>query len=161
MFDPITSSDSIVVLTSSETTKGLQMANLAQFIPPVQLETTLELTKGEEGQFFKDTLANIEKIVDSMPKTYETDGQGYDAIAHLHYFLGSADIFLTEKDMEDQQLQAFGWICLDGDPNGGELGYVNLEEIFSVAIQGVHRFELDYHFEPKPLKEALKEKFER
>ena len=131
---------------------------LTKFVPPEQLKFTLELTKGEEGQYFKDVLANIEKIADSMPKTYETDGQGYDAIAHLHYFLGSADIYLTEKDMEDQQLQAFGWITFGGRDEG-ELGYINLEEIFDAVVQGQYRFELDYNFEPKPLKEALAEKY--
>ena len=45
-----------------------------------------------------------------MPKSYETEGQGKEAIVTLHYFTGSWDWYITEKDKEEEQLQAFGLV---------------------------------------------------
>lgn len=39
---------------------------------------------------------------------YEQDGKGEEAIVTLHYFRGGMDWFITEKDMEPEQHQAFG-----------------------------------------------------
>ena len=33
-----------------------------------------------------------------MPQPYETDGQGKAATAQLHYFVGSYDAYIVEKD---------------------------------------------------------------
>ncbi|CAM3834843.1 hypothetical protein VRRI112168_02265 [Vreelandella rituensis] len=49
------------------------------------------------------TLRQIQELantVSSMPVTYEQDGLGDQAIAYLHYFMGGADFFITEKDMK-------------------------------------------------------------
>lgn len=40
----------------------------------------------------------IAQIIETMPSSYETDGQGMAAIAHLHYFGGPGDWYITEKD---------------------------------------------------------------
>ncbi|MHB1531426.1 hypothetical protein [Acidithiobacillus sp.] len=48
-----------------------------------------------------------------MPKNYDTDGQGGDAVAFLHYFTGSWDWYITEKDVDSDdkgQIQAFGLV---------------------------------------------------
>ena len=47
--------------------------------------------------------------------------------------------------MEDEQLQAFGLADLFGD--GGELGYVSIEELKSVGA------EMDLYWTPKTLRE--------
>jgi hypothetical protein len=36
-----------------------------------------------------------------MPQTGETDGQGDKAVAHLHYFMGQFDFWITERDIGD------------------------------------------------------------
>lgn len=80
-----------------------------------------------------------------MPTTYETDGQGGDAIVWLHYFTPSGDWYITERDMEREQLQAFGKADLFGD--GGEIGYINLVELLECGA------ELDLHWSPEALKD--------
>lgn len=65
-----------------------------------------------------------------MDKTYEQDGKGEESIAYLHYFRGSADWYILEKDSEPEQFQAFGWADLGG---GGELGYISIIDLVQKA----------------------------
>lgn len=113
---------------------------LSRFVPESQLKTIFNLAGGEEGQYFKDKLDEIHRLVDSMPKTYGQDGLGDDAIAYMHYFIGGANWYITERDMEDEQHQAFGLADLFGD--GGEIGYISIEELKSVGA------ELDLYWNP-------------
>ena len=117
---------------------------LKNFISKQQLSSLEYLLKSEEKQYFKDKIDEIYTTVDTMPKTYETDGQGDKAIAYLHYFKNGIDFFVTEKDMEDEQLQAFGLVNMNGEM---ELGYISIKEILEL------NFELDLNFVPKKLKE--------
>ena len=116
------------------------------------------------------TLSNAQKTalasrIAKMPGTYETDGQGRAAIAHLRYFLPSAGSlggehsrrgvsagsspawYITERDKSaddgDGNAQAFGLADLFAD--GGELGYISIPELLE---NGAH---LDLSFTPKPL----------
>lgn len=117
---------------------------LKHFISQNQLALTLALTAGEEGEFFTQKLKEIEHTIDTMPKTYETDGQGYNATAYLRYFHSCGFYcYITERDIEEDQYQAFGYVNL----GSGELGYVSIEELIQ------NDFELDYHFTPTPLNE--------
>ena len=79
-----------------------------------------------------------------MPRGYEQDGKGDSAIAYLHYFTGSCDWYITERDTTDEQHQAFGLADLGYGP---ELGYISVQELIENGA------ELDLYFEPKPLKE--------
>jgi hypothetical protein len=120
---------------------------LGSFISEDQLYALREGLKGEEKQFFLDKVEEIKAIIAKMPKTGQTDGQGDKAIVYLHYFKGSADWYITEKDMiENEQFQAFGHADLFGD--GGELGYISIEELIQNGV------ELDLHWKPKTLAEA-------
>ncbi len=127
---------------------------LRPFVPPRQLKFMAECTGGEEGQFFKDKLVEMAGIIEKMPKTGETDSQGTDALVTLHYFYGSADWYITEKDMGcegeagNHQHQAYGYVNL-GDAYGAEFGYVSLPEVFTTPA------ELDLHWTPKPVKEVM------
>ena len=121
---------------------------LKRFINPRQLKFTLSLCKGEEGQFFIDKLAELQALITGMPKTYDQNGKGDNAIVYLHYFKNGADWFVTEKDMEEKQLQAFGLADIFRD--GGELGYISIEELLKNNV------ELDYHWTPKTLGEVRK-----
>ena len=118
---------------------------LRGFVPRVQLDTIGTLCRGEEGDFFRGKLIEYAKRVATMPKTYEQDGKGDDAVAYLHYFSGGCDWWITEKDMEAEQHQAFGLADLG---YGGEVGYVSLIELCGIAS-----IELDLHWTPKTLGE--------
>ena len=119
------------------------MQTLRRFIPAVQMQTIGDLCKGEEGEYFRDKLASVANLVATMPKTYEQDGMGDNAIVHLHYFTGGCDWYITERDMETVQHQAFGYTNLG---YGGELGYISLVELCQHPS-----VELDLHWTPKEL----------
>ncbi|MCK9551152.1 DUF2958 domain-containing protein [Aquamicrobium sp.] len=85
----------------------------------------------------------------SMPKTYEQDGKGDKAVAYLHYFHSSIDWYITEKDMEEEQLQAFGLVSFHGQCP--EIGYISIPELLDNDI------EIDLYFEPKTLCEIKKQ----
>jgi hypothetical protein len=119
--------------------------NLRGFINPHQLEVMGDGCRlREEKEFFIDKFHEMAKTVNDMPKTYETDGQGKEAVAHLHYFNSSWDWYITEKDMEDEQHQAFGLVVT---PHGHELGYISIVELVENGV------ELDLHFTPTVLKD--------
>lgn len=118
------------------------MPLLKQFIGKSQLSAIGMGIRGEEGQFFKDKLIEVANVIRAMPKTYGQDGMGDKAIAYLHYFKGGGDWHITEKDMEDEQLQAFGLANLG---YGGELGYINIQELIDAGV------ELDLHWTPKTI----------
>ena len=119
------------------------MKTLRGFVPANQMKVIGELYKGEEEEFFLAKLIEYARRVATMPQTYEQDGKGDDAIAYLHYFTGGCDWYITEKDIEAEQLQAFGYANLG---YGGEIGYISLVEICQHP-----RVELDLHFTPTKL----------
>jgi hypothetical protein len=100
--------------------------------------------KGEEKDFFHSKMDEMKKIFQNMPETYDQDGKGDQAIVYLHYFKGNCDWYITERDSESEQLQAFGYADLG---YGGELGYINIEELVKNGV------ELDLHWEEKTLGE--------
>ncbi len=114
------------------------MKTLQNFIGAEQLRVLLQLRKGEEGRHFEQVLTNISATIASMPKTYETDGQGYGAIAYLHYFTPSGDWWITERDTSDEQLQAFGYAWINGFDNA-EFGYISIKDLIE------HGAELDLY----------------
>lgn len=122
------------------------LAHLRRFIGPSQLRCMLEGARGEEGQFFREKLWEIYALTLSMPETYDQEELGENAIIHLHYFAGGqANWWITERDKEPVQHQAFGLADLFGD--GGELGYISIVEILQ------NRGELDLHWIPKTIKQ--------
>lgn len=136
--------------------RHLALASLESLRPWLGVNQHLcvrDALKGEEWQFFAEKISELLLLIEVMPKTYESDGQGKQAFAYLHYFAGgSANWYITEKDKgapgdgpEEFQSQAFGRADLFGD--GGELGYINIREI--VAAGG----ELDFYWTPKRLEE--------
>jgi hypothetical protein len=104
------------------------------------------LPGGEEAQYFFEKICALAALVTTMPKTYEQEGKGDQAIVSLHYFTRSCDWWITEKDMETSdepgQHQAFGLASLGYEP---ELGYISIVEILANGA------ELDFHFEPQTL----------
>ena len=119
---------------------------LRRFVSTQQLSVLGDACYGEERQWFIDTLVELADRIMTMPKTYEQDGKGDDAIVYLHYFKNNMDWYITEKDMEVEQIQAFGLADLGmGSP---ELGYISIEELTEYGA------ELDLHWTPKTLAEV-------
>jgi hypothetical protein len=121
---------------------------IGKFIPSRQLEFIGDLCRGEEKQFFFDKLCELEELICGMPQTYGQDGKGDDAIVYLHYFAGGAmNWWITEKDSEPAQNQAFGLADLG---YGGELGYISIMELCESKV------ELDLHWKPTRLGDIRK-----
>lgn len=117
---------------------------LQGFIGTDQRQVIGKLFTSCEKQFFYDKMVELAEVVSSMPVTYGTDGQGNQAVVHLHYFTGSCDWHITERDVEAKQLQAFGLADLG---YGGELGYISIVELLQCGA------ELDLYWTPKKLAE--------
>lgn len=116
---------------------------LQHFMSRSQWACILDGLQGEERRHFADLLRTYAQRIATMPKTYEQDGQGDEAIVYLHYFRGGADWYIIEKDSDPDQSgqhQAFGLADPFGD--GGELGYISIAELRQIGA------ELDLHFEP-------------
>ena len=95
---------------------------------------------------FNGVIDSLYETITTMPKTYEQDGKGDDAIAYLHYFNSGSDWYITEKDMGDEQVQAFGYAVLNGDTQNAELGYISIEELTRLGV------ELDFHYSKQTLR---------
>lgn len=119
---------------------------LKHFIGASQMAAVKSAMRGEERQHFVDKLAELAQLVSDMPKVYDQDGKGDEAIVYLHYFRGGSDWYITERDTSDEQLQAYGYAILNGDTQNAEMGYVSIKELIEAGV------ELDFYFDPKPLK---------
>ena len=108
--------------------------------------------RGEEAAGIAHVVLANAKVIDEMPKTYETDGQGKEAMVWLHYFKGGMDFHITEKDTGDdkdiRQHQAFGLANLG---YSGELGYVSIEELICNGV------EFDLYWTPVKLQDIKQE----
>ena len=150
---------------------GAAMLYLRDFIGKSQLACVASGMRGEERQYFYDKMVELAALIKAMPHTYQQDGLGENAIVSLHYFTRGCDWFITEKDMgcaddaagcrpgqshaagcRSAQHQAFGWADL-GDRQCAELGYISIVELLACGA------ELDFHFKPKTLAQAKKEKY--
>ena len=120
------------------------LLTIAPFIGRAQTQALRALCRqGEEKAFFRDLVMQWGRSIAAMPKTYEQDGKGLQAVAYLHYFLKGWDWYVTEKDASGGGLQAFG---LTAGPER-EMGYISLPEITRAGA------ELDLYWAPKPLAE--------
>lgn len=119
---------------------------LRRFIGREQLAALDILFFGEERQFFFDKVCKLRDFVANMPKTYEQEGKGESAIIYLHYFIGNCDWHITEKDSEEEQLQAFGIADLGYGP---EYGYISIQELLENGV------ELDFYYRPRTVAEQM------
>ena len=94
-------------------------------------------------------LSEIAAAIRHMPKTYEQDGMGEKAMAHLHYFIGGCDWYITERDVgcdgDEAQHQAFGMASMGYEP---EMGYISIAELIENGV------ELDLYFTPRTIAEC-------
>ena len=99
---------------------------------------------GSEQAHFRQLVQDWAARIAAMPKTYETDGQGLKAVAHLHYFTPAFDFYITEKDRSGGTQQAFGLACA----HEREIGYINIRQLVEAGA------ELDLYWTPKTLAET-------
>jgi hypothetical protein len=137
--------DEFLTLISQTSTAARR---LKQFISPAELKTIGNACKGAEGEFFMAKLIELAELVGSMPTTYQTDGMGDSAIAYLHYFTPAADFYITERDHQRDQQQAFGLSIIWEE----ELGYISISELINVGA------ELDLYWTPKSLGQVKAER---
>lgn len=125
----------------------IHQGNLTHFIGRAQRAYLREVIQNsEEGDYFAKLLIEWDEKIKAMPATREGD-----TTAHLHYFMGNTDAWITEKDIGDgtddkRQHQAFGKISLNGDYP--ELGYISIFELIGNGV------ELDLYWTPKSIEEC-------
>ena len=92
-----------------------------------------------------------EEIKKKLPKLYEQDGKGYNAIAYVKFFTPDSNWswYVTEFDGEDT---CFGLV----DGFDQELGYFSLSELQNVTGPLGLKIERDLYFKPMKLKELMK-----
>lgn len=122
----------------------MTLDTLRLLTPPAERQAIYAGLRGEERAYFRSILADLAERVKTCPRTYDQDGLGDAAVAHLHYFHGGADWWITELDRDGLVDQAFGFACL-GDPGNAELGYISIRELVQAGV------ELDLHYTPEPL----------
>lgn len=126
------------------------LASIKAFIGPMQTACVKDLIRGsEERDFYIDKMIELAGRIRTMPVTYQQDGLGDAAVAHLHYFTPGSDFYITEKDMNPEeenpsgyQMQAYGYACVNGEH---DMGYIAIPEILAAGA------ELDFHFAPKSI----------
>ena len=122
------------------TLKALQ--ELAPFVTRGQWHTLWRgCQRGEEQAHFRQLVQDWAARIAAMPKTYETDGQGLKAVAHLPYFTPAFDFYITEKDRSGGTRQAFGLACA----HEREIGYISIRELVEAGA------ELDLYWTPQTL----------
>lgn len=126
------------------------------FVPVVQLACLADGLRGEEREFFREKLRELAATIEAMPVTYAQDGLGDEAVVYLHYFIGGADWWITEKDIGApgegmEQRQAFGMVDLG---HGPELGYISINEL--VRVRGM---DIDLHWKPQTLAQVKAKRY--
>lgn len=162
----MTATDMKLTLTQASQAAD-DLMTLINFMPISQRQCIRDGLRGEEQTFFAEKLREYAQRVTDMPKTGEAL-KNLEAVVYLHYFRGSTDAWITEKDVGDgtsdeRQHQAFGAVNLYGTglriatiegqdylSGDAELGYVSIAELIENGV------ELDLHWTPKTLKECAK-----
>lgn len=106
-------------------------------IPPSQYNFTLELTKGEEGDFYKGKLKEIAETYRKINTDNELVNEDGTHNVGFRYFLGNTEIYISEIDSEGI---GFGYNILNGDLQMSEWGSTSMDEILSIPF-----IEMDYH----------------
>lgn len=106
-------------------------------IPPSQYNFTLELTKGEEGDFYKGKLKEIAETYRKINTDNELINEDGSHNVGFRYFLGNTEIYISEIDSEGI---GFGYNILNGDLQMSEWGSTSMDEILSIPF-----IEMDYH----------------
>lgn len=125
--------------------KKLTIAHIPAMVKKIMPKHQQKVIVGSEEHW--ETMSHLEQQAKGVPKLYAQEKLGHNAIVHLHYFYGTSDWYITEWDGKDE---FFGFTILAQDYQNSEFGYIPRTELIE---QGM--IELDFHWKPKPLQEAL------
>ena len=134
--------------------KGIELSiddleTAKKFIPPMEYATLLDnATHGEESEYFKQ---KIKHVADMCHIVYENkDGKSYNEKTKLHdkgfihYFIGNSDWYVCEVDEDNV---GFGFAILNGDTQNAEYGYIDLNEVTTLTLNGFVQTELDIYID--------------
>jgi hypothetical protein len=141
--------------TKSSKTKGKKSTNeKSKVVPKFRMSKTLkDLIPKHQQQVIKDwndelkhnVLAPLNAQLKAIPKSAKSSTiDRY--IVYAHYFYGSSDWFIVERDGEHY---LYGYVILNGDSVMSEIGGIGLRELTEHG--GI---ELDFYWTPKYLAEA-------
>ena len=131
---------------------------IERIMPYSQLQSLKEAEKEiasgrREEPLFIDDLNEAYKLV---PKIYQQDGKGKNAVVYFHYFIGGSDWYITELDKKTNE--AFGYAILNGDTEMSEFGYININE-FTENNKAFIFLNIDQFFKPKTLNQIFQSKY--
>ena len=152
---------------SSENNKPIELSiddleTAKKFIPEMEYSTLLNnATHGEEAEYFKQ---KIKHVADMGHILYENrDGKSYNAETKLHdkgfihYFIGNSDWYVSEVDEDNM---GFGFAIVNGDTQNAEYGYIDLNEVTTLTLNGFTQTELDiYNDDSISMEHAIVEKY--
>lgn len=152
---------------SSENNKPIELSiddleTAKKFIPEMEYSTLLNnATHGEEAEYFKQ---KIKHVADMGHILYENrDGKSYNAETKLHdkgfihYFIGSSDWYVCEVDEDNV---GFGFAIINGDTQNAEYGYIDLNDVTTLTLNGFIQTELDiYNDDSISMEHAIVEKY--
>ena len=152
---------------SSENNKPIELSiddleTAKKFIPEMEYSTLLNnATHGEEAEYFKQ---KIKHVADMGHILYENrDGKSYNVETKLHdkgfihYFIGSSDWYVSEVDEDNM---GFGFAIVNGDTQNAEYGYIDLNEVTTLTLNGFIQTELDiYNDDSISMEHAIVEKY--
>ena len=130
-----TSDNNTVTKQTELTTEDIEICK--KVIPPAQFKLTMELTEGEEGEFFTNKLKQIADTYRKINTDKELINEDGSHNVGFRYFMGDTEIYLSEIDSDGI---GFGYNILNGDLQMSEWGSTSLEEILSIPYM-----EMDYH----------------
>ena len=114
-----------------------ELAAAKSVMPDAQYRTTLNLSQGEEREFFIGKLKSLAAAVNNAPKIGDGDGAKEHPIVFRYFHPTGTETLVTEIGSDGE---AYGFQCLNGDYEMAEWGYLDLNE-----IKGVRMMEIDDH----------------
>jgi len=120
-----------------------QWTTLNMFVPRHQMAMVQEYAE------LQSLMPDLLEQIDKTPALYVQDGLMEKSIIYMHYFFGGSDWYISEVDKDT--LEAFGYVCLNGDKINAEWGYISIEEL----VTSKYAIELDFHWTPKELSKCI------
>ena len=114
-----------------------ELAAAKSVMPDAQYRTTLNLSQGEEREFFIGKLKSLAAAVNNAPKIGDGDGAKEHPIVFRYFHPTGTETLVTEIGTDGE---AYGFQCLNGNYEMAEWGYLDLNEIKSAPWM-----EIDYH----------------
>ena len=133
-----------------------------KFIPEMEYSTLLNnATHGEEAEYFKQKIKHVANMGHILygnrdGKSYNSETKLHDK-GFIHYFIGNSDWYVCEVDEHNV---GFGYAILNGDIQNVEYGYIDLNEVTTLTINGFIQTELDiYNDDSISMEHAIVEKY--